>query len=67
MQIIHIICSSKNNIKSPNFNITEKLLIQGIKSTFLTITIQDREILKKEESLHIKHLIMNQGQSQIKI
>ena len=47
VQITHIICSSKNNNKSPNFHITEKLSTQGIKSTPLTITIQDREKLKK--------------------
>ena len=47
VQITHIICSSKNNNKSPDFHITEKLSTQGIKSTPLTITIQDREKLKK--------------------
>ena len=45
VQITHIICSTKN--KNPNFHITEKLSTQNIKSTPLTISIQDREKLKQ--------------------
>ena len=45
VQITHIICSSKN--KNPNFHITEKLSTNNIKSTPLTISIEDRQKLKK--------------------
>ena len=45
VQITHIICTNK--IKNPNFHITEKLSTNNIRSTPLTITIQDREKLKK--------------------
>ena len=45
VQITHIICTNK--IKNPNFHITEKLSTNNIRSNPLTITIQDREKLKK--------------------
>ena len=44
IQITHIICSNKN--KNPDFHITEKLSTNNIKTTPLTISIQDREKLK---------------------
>ena len=45
VQITHIICTNK--IKNPNFHITEKLSTNNMRSNPLTITVQDREKLKK--------------------
>ena len=45
VQITHIICTSK--AKKPNFHITEELSTKNIKTTPLTITVEDRKKLKK--------------------